>query len=164
MSEGDGGEIVLCPFLSKSIVIPPLHRRAVFFYSDRVLHRVLPSKVKRVCFTMWFNGSDVNTKEDVVLSKEHLKFSSYDDAQCFFTRSPLQRVISRAVYADEYLESLLQCIGSNNPTSNDDGDVSTEDRHKVIKQHEASVQGILSKLRPLIDEFRRRKDSLSASG
>ena len=164
MSEGDGGEIVLCPFLSKSIVIPPLHRRAVFFYSDRILHRVLPSKVKRVCFTMWFNGSDVNTKEDVVLSKEHLKFSSYDDAQSFFTKSPLQRVVSRAVYADEYLESLLQCIGSNNPTSNDDGDVSTEDRHKVIKQHEASVQGILSKLRPLIDEFRRRKDSLSASG
>jgi len=163
-SEGDGGEIVLCPFLSKSIVIPPLHRRAVFFYSDRILHRVLPSKVKRVCFTMWFNGSDVNTKEDVVLSKEHLKFSSYDDAQCFFTKSPLQRVISRAVYADEYLESLLQCIGSNNPSDNDDGDVSTEDRYKVIKQHEASVQGILSKLRPLIDEFRRRKDSLSASG
>jgi len=164
---GDGGEIVLCPFLSKSIVIPPVHRRAVFFYSDRILHRVLPSKVKRVCFTMWFNGSDVNSKEDVALSKEHLQFRSYDDAQCFFTKSPLQRVISRAVYADEYLESLLQCIGSNNPTSNDnDGadDVSKEDRLKVIKQHEASVQGILSKLRPLIDEFRRRKDSLSASG
>lgn len=164
--EGDGGEIVLCPFLSKSIVIPPLHRRAVFFYSDRILHRVLPSKVKRVCFTMWFNGSDVNTKEDVVLSKEHLKFSSYDDAQCFFTKSPLQRVISRAVYADEYLESLLQCIiGSKGRSGSDDGadGVTKEDRLKVIKQHEASVQGILSKLRPLIDEFRRRKDALSAS-
>ena len=114
---------------------------------------------------MWFNGSDVNSKEDVALSKEHLQFRSYDDAQCFFTKSPLQRVISRAVYADEYLESLLQCIGSNNPTSNDDGanGVSTEDRLKVIKQHEASVHGILSKLRPLIEEFRRRKDALSAS-
>ena len=164
-SEGDGGEIVLCPFLSKSIVIPPLHRRAVFFYSDRILHRVLPSKVKRVCFTMWFNGSDVNSKSDVALSKEHLQFRSYDDAQCFFTKSPLQRVISRAVYTDEYLESLLQCIGSEGRSGSDGGadDVSIEDRNKVIKQHEASVQGILSKLRPLIDEFRRRKDSLSTS-
>lgn len=56
--EGDGGEIVLQPFLSRSVVIPPLHRRAVFFYSDRIVHRVLPSKTRRVCFTMWCNGNN----------------------------------------------------------------------------------------------------------
>ena len=163
-SEGDGGEIVLCPFLSKSVVIPPLHRRAVFFYSDRILHRVLPSNTRRVCFTMWCNGTNVNSKDDVMLSKEHLQFTSYDEAEKFFAASPLQRVISRAVYADEYLESLLQCIVSNsniNDSTRDNTDsVSKEEKGKLIKQHDESVNGIIKKLRPLIDEFRRRKDAL----
>lgn len=159
--EGDGGEIVLSPFLSKSIVIPPLHGRAVFFYSDRILHRVLPSKTRRVCFTMWSNGMNVNAKNDVALSKEVLKFRSYDEAQDFFANSPLQRVISRAVYSEEYLKSMLECIVSQNndggASTADAGGVKVEEKEKVIKQHEASVLGITQKLRPLIEEFRRRK-------
>mmetsp|Transcript_29526 Transcript_29526/g.62651 ORF Transcript_29526/g.62651 Transcript_29526/m.62651 type:complete len:323 (-) Transcript_29526:106-1074(-) len=154
--EGDGGEIVLCPFLSRSIVIPPLHRRAVFFYSDRILHRVLPSKTRRVCFTMWCNGMNANAKNDVVLSKEHLQFTSYDEAQRFFVKSPLQRVISRAVYSEEYLKSMLECIVSKQSTEG----VTQEEEKMLIEQHEASVLGITKKLRPLIDEFQRRKYAL----
>lgn len=165
--DGDGGEIVLWPFLSQKVVVPPLHRRAVFFYSDRVLHRVLPSMARRVCFTVWCNGTDVNAKEDVALSREHLQFTSYDAARDFFARSPLQRVISRAVYSEEYLESLLECIVSKGGAAaggGDDGDgVSPEKEEALRRQHEASVVGILSKLRPLIEEFRRRKDALATS-
>ena len=163
-TDGDGGEIVLWPFLSKSITIPPLHRRAVFFYSDRILHRVLPSNARRVCFTMWCNGMNVNAKKDVALTKEVLQFTSYDQAQDFFAKSPLQRVISRAVYSDEYLESLLECIVSQqHDTSslrgNGEGGESAaqEKKEMLIKQHQASVLGIIAKLRPLIEEFRRRK-------
>mmetsp|Transcript_31666 Transcript_31666/g.60463 ORF Transcript_31666/g.60463 Transcript_31666/m.60463 type:complete len:153 (+) Transcript_31666:538-996(+) len=151
-----------------------MHRRAVFFLSDRVLHRVLPSKStkRRVCFTMWCNGTGVNTREDVVLSKDVLRFTSWDEAHYFFDTSPLQRVISRAVYSEEYLESLLEClvVGGNDGTAGGGGDddddvggdaegVTEEEKEMLVKQHEASVLGIRRKLQPLIDEFRRRKYS-----
>lgn len=159
--DGDGGEIVLWPFLSRSTKVSPLHRRAVLFYSDRVLHRVLPSKVKRVCFTIWSQGTSVNSKKDVALSKDVLQFSSYDEAAQFFAQSPLQRVISRAVYSEEYLESLLECIEGTGGVDGEDGAserVSSAKKERVVQQHHASVMSIVSKLRPLIDEFRRRKD------
>ena len=162
---GDGGEIVLWPFLSKPTTISPLHCRAVLFYSDRVLHRVLPSKVRRVCFTIWSVSNDVNSKKDVALSKDVLQFRSYDEAATFFANSPLQRVISRAVYSEEYLESLLECIeGSSREKEGaviSESIISAVDKEKVIKQHNASVQSIVSKLRPLIEEFRRRKECIA---
>jgi hypothetical protein len=155
--EGDGGEIVLWPFLSNPTTIPPLHRRAVLFYSDRVLHRVLPSRKRRVCFTIWSQGTNVNCKRDVALSKDVLQFTSYDDAVRFFAQSPLQRVISRAVYSDEYVESLLECIASTRASEG----ISSAEKDKVVQQHNASVMSIVSKLRPLIDEFRRRKECIA---
>ena len=162
--EGDGGEIVLWPFLSKSTKVPPLHRRAVLFYSDRVLHRVLPSNKRRVCFTIWIPGTNVNNKRDVALSKDVLQFTSYDQAVQFFAQSPLQRVISRAVYSEEYLESLLECIegvqGEEDGTGASGRILSTSEKERVVQQHNASVMSIVSKLRPLIDEFRRRKECI----
>ncbi|KAL7425993.1 hypothetical protein ACHAXM_000256 [Skeletonema potamos] len=155
--EGDGGEIVLWPFLSNPTTIPPLHRRAVLFYSDRVLHRVLPSRNRRVCFTIWSQGMNVNCKRDVALSKDVLQFTSYDQAVHFFAQSPLQRVISRAVYSEEYVESLLECIAGTRE-ENDEGITTSAEKDKVVQQHNASVMSIMSKLRPLIDEFRRRKE------
>ncbi|KAL7470007.1 hypothetical protein ACHAXS_010255 [Conticribra weissflogii] len=186
---GDGGEIVLWPFLSSSLEIPPLHRRAVLFWSDRVLHRVLPSRsdARRVCFSMWCHGKRgvVNSKEETVLSKDVLRFGSYDEAEAFFRRSALQRVLSRAVYGEEYLESLLEClvVGGRRRKKNvengdrdgdEGGDIgkegteemesegmsSKEEEKKLVRQHEANVAAILTKLRPLIDEFRRRKDAV----
>lgn len=167
---GDGGEIVLWPFVSKPTTISPLHCRAVLFYSDRVLHRVLPSKVRRVCFTIWSQSHVVNSKKDVALSKDVLQFRSYDEAATFFANSPLQRVISRAVYSEEYLESLLECIEGSSREKEKEGTMISEsiisavDKEKVIKQHNASVQSILSKLRPLIEEFRRRKECIANKG
>ena len=141
---------MLWPFLQKQIIIPPLHRRAVLFYSDCMLHRVLPSNERRVCFTMWCNGTQVNTKNDVALSKDHLQFSSYDEALSFFASRPLQRVISRAVYSEECIGSLLECLVVT-------GRIAKEEEEKLVKQHQLSVLGIMTKLRPLIEEFRRRK-------
>ena len=42
-TEGDGGELVLWPFLSDSVVIAPKMNRMVIFRSDLVLHRVKPA-------------------------------------------------------------------------------------------------------------------------
>jgi len=151
-----------------------------------VLHRVLPSRsdVKRVCFSMWCHGERgvVNSKEETVLSKDVLRFGSYDEAEAFFRRSALQRVISRAVYGEEYLESLLECLvvggrrrrnENENENENEDGKeekeeledegmLSKEEEEKVVRQHEANVAAIKTKLRPLIDEFRRRKDAFQS--
>jgi len=148
---GDGGELVLSPFLSPPVEIPPLMNRAVLFRSDVVLHRVLPSSKKRFCFSAWLDGSRVNKDEDVLLSKDMLRFSSYDGAEAFFRASPLQRVISRAVYSDEYEESLIECVGG------------TPGERSMLAHHEKSVGSIYAKLRPLVDEFRRRKIICSAS-
>ena len=76
---------------------------------------------------------------------DHLKFTSFDQAEAFFQNSPLQRVISRAVYNDEYKESLIQCVGG------------TAGEKIMVMHHEMNVQNIYRKLQPLIDEFRRRK-------
>lgn len=67
--KGDGGELVLWPFLQKPIVIPPLMDRLVMFRSDLLLHRVLPSTVPRYCFTVWVDGLDVNSDKDVLLTQ-----------------------------------------------------------------------------------------------
>ena len=93
----------------------------------------------------------VNGKDDVFLSRDHLKFSSFDEAELFFATSPLQRVISRAVYDEEYVASLVECLGG------------TEGERSMICQHRASVQSLVGKLRPLIEEFQRRKARLNAA-
>lgn len=116
-----------------------------------------------MCFTMWFNGTNVNSQQDVALSKYHLQFTSYDQAQEFFASSPLQRVISRAVYSEEYLESLVQCLVVCNRKKSDAqhcNEIEHDDKEKLMKQHESSVLSIMTKLRPLIQEFRKRKDAL----
>jgi hypothetical protein len=110
---------------------------------------------------MWCNGKNVNKQDDVALSKDHLQFTSYDRAQEFFASSPLQRVISRAVYSEEYLESLLQCLVAFDEDTGDDSGITNEMRVKLTKQHELTVSAITTKLRPLIEEFRRRKNALS---
>lgn len=151
---------MLLPFLDKPIVIPPLHRRAVLFYSDCILHKVLPSNKRRMCFTMWCNGSNVNDKHDVMLSKDHLQFTSYDKAQLFFSSSPLQRVISRAIYSEEYIESLLLCLITSDAKEGIRSGIDEDRKYELTNQHESNVMAITTKLRPLIEEFRRRKNAM----
>jgi hypothetical protein len=105
---GDGGELVLKPFLENDIVIAPTFNTVVFFRSDLILHRVLPSKVPRYCFTIWIDSSDVNTPEDLNLRSSHLSLSKLTWLQ----RSPVQRVLSRAIYPKEYESSLIECMKS----------------------------------------------------
>ena len=61
--EGDGGELMLQPFLEKTVVIPPLMGRVVIFRSDLLLHRVLPAMRPRYCFTIWVDSDLTNTPE-----------------------------------------------------------------------------------------------------
>mmetsp|Transcript_11841 Transcript_11841/g.26120 ORF Transcript_11841/g.26120 Transcript_11841/m.26120 type:complete len:307 (-) Transcript_11841:296-1216(-) len=106
--QGDGGEVVLTPFLEPEVIIPPLMNRAVFFLSDRILHRVLPAVKERFCFSIWFDSTDINRQEDCNLTAKHL--STEPEAIDFLKTSPVQRAISRSVYAEEYEVSLRECM------------------------------------------------------
>eukprot|EP01147_Barroeca_monosierra_P010989 gene10989-3061_t len=108
-SEGDGGELMLLPFLENPVIIPPLANRTVLFRSDMVLHRVLPASNARACFTLWLDGLHTNQNEDVFLREKHLTPEFIPQLK----RSPLQRTLSRAVYEKEYEESLRQCFCTN---------------------------------------------------
>ncbi|KAM3569077.1 hypothetical protein VYU27_008821 [Nannochloropsis oceanica] len=115
--EGDGGELVLQPFLDESPqVIAPLMDRMVIFRSDALLHRVLPAFRERYCLTVWLDGTEgVNSDQDL-----QLRFSPAEAADPLLLArklrlSPSQRVLSRAVYAEEYEESLKDCMAGGTP-------------------------------------------------
>jgi Rps23 Pro-64 3,4-dihydroxylase Tpa1-like proline 4-hydroxylase len=146
--EGDGGELELLPFLSKKIKINPIMDRAVLFRSDMFLHRVLPSHAERFCFTIWIDGLKVNEDKDVLLTRDKLRFTSWEEAEHFFANSPLQRVIGRAVYNNEYETSLIECVGG------------TKGEQPMRLQHNNTVNSIYKSLKPLIDEFRKRKKNI----
>jgi Rps23 Pro-64 3,4-dihydroxylase Tpa1-like proline 4-hydroxylase len=142
-----GGQLELMPFLKKKVTVQPLMNRMVVFRSDLVLHGVAPWKVpkedaNRLCFTVWI---DALTQGEYKLTRKHLQFVSWDSAATFFSSSTLQRCISRAVYDEEYEETLIRCVGG------------TPAEAPMLAQHKHHVQALLSQLRPLIEEFRRRK-------
>lgn len=146
---GDGGELLLWPFLGSKVTIAPKMNRVVLFRSDLVLHRVQTSLTDRFCFTIWIDGLVTNSDEDTLLTKDKLQFESYDAAAHFFKYSPLQRVISRAVFADEYELSLRECVGG------------TRGEQPMIRHHKANVEALESKLLPLITAFREKKNNLN---
>lgn len=108
----DGGEVQLMPFLKAPATVAPHMDRMVIFMSDWMLHRVLPSRAERYCLTIWLDGGAqaVNTPAD---SQLRLSPSDFADWFAFLERlrkSPVQRLLSRGVYAEEYYESLMQCM------------------------------------------------------
>ncbi|OQR82869.1 hypothetical protein ACHHYP_15381 [Achlya hypogyna] len=111
---GDGGEIQFYPFLAaEPVTLAPLMDRLVIFSSDSLLHRVLPAQKARHCLTIWLDSATINRAEDTQLS---LTASDLGDGWPEFlkrlAKMPVQRLLSRGVYAEEYLESLAQCMGS----------------------------------------------------
>jgi hypothetical protein len=147
---GDGGELVLWPFLGEKVTVAPKLDRVAMFRSDLMLHRVLPSLKDRFCFTIWIDGTAVNADEDTQLTRDKLQFESYNAAAQFFRYSPLQRVISRAVFAGEYEESLRECVGG------------TMGEAPMIRHHQANVTALESKLSPLITAFREKQKEVDA--
>jgi Rps23 Pro-64 3,4-dihydroxylase Tpa1-like proline 4-hydroxylase len=128
---GDGGEVQLLPFLQQPVTIAPKMDRLVIFMSDRILHRVLPSSVERYCLTIWLDGDKVNSDADT-----QLRITPNDMADWFgfldrLRKSPVQRLLSRGVYEEEYYESLTQCM------LNADGFV------EMMKSHETHLENLM---------------------
>lgn len=145
-----GGQLALWPFVGAPVAIPPKMDRLVLFRSDLMLHRVLQSEHERFCFTIWVDGLEVNRDEDVLLTRDNLQFTSWDVAVRTFQRSPLQRVISRAVYHEDYEKSLVECVAA-------------AALREMINAHKGNVKQMTDKLGPLIVEVRNRQAQIGSN-
>eukprot|EP01083_Nonionella_stella_P040694 110336_1 len=116
--EGDGGEIVLLPFMNQQIVVPPVFNRCVVFLSELMLHRVLPANKTRYCFSVWMDKADYAADIDELF--EEKKSDDNEDAQLgavlvnkdmkWLKKPSVQCTLSRWIYDEEYVESLKDCI------------------------------------------------------
>ena len=149
VSEQDGGALCLAPFLRRRARLRPLFNRLVLFKSDRVLHSVerWRGASPRLCVSFWFEGP-VNAPEDLVLTRDRLRFGGWDEAADFFSSSPLQRCLSRAVYDDDYRSSIR--------------DMRSDGEDAMLAGHARVVDATVKSLKPLVDELRRRRVLIGA--
>lgn len=145
-AEKDGGEIVLMPFLRDAVVVPPAFNTLVLFRSDLVNHRVMPMSPQkcRYCFTIWFDSAQVNPDDEVNLRAKHLTVDFIPSLM----RSPIQRVLSRAVYDEEYRAALVDCFGEG-----------SRECTLSLRMHEAHLKPLLSNpaVKAFVDELIARK-------
>ncbi|ETL33157.1 hypothetical protein L916_14337 [Phytophthora nicotianae] len=145
--QGDGGEVQLFPFLQQPVTVAPKMDRVVLFQSDCMLHRVLPSHAERYVLTIWLDGAKVNAPKD-----SQLRLTQSDLADWFgflerLRRSPVQRLLSRGVYEEEYYESLMECMQST----------STAGCVELLKSHETHLENVKRNV-PLYNFIKRLRD------
>ncbi|TMW61301.1 hypothetical protein Poli38472_013764 [Pythium oligandrum] len=128
---GDGGEVQLLPFLRAPVTIAPKMDRLVIFMSDWMLHRVLPNNAERYCLTVWIDGSHVNLPQDTQLRITQDDLADWLGFLERLRKSPMQRLLSRGVYEEEYLESLTQCMAT-----------APEGFPEMLKSHETHLENL----------------------
>ncbi|CAM9390832.1 unnamed protein product [Phaeothamnion confervicola] len=142
--DGDGGELLLQPFLGRAVRLEPVMDRLVVFQSDSMLHRVLPARAERFCLTVWLDAppgagpGGVNRPEDAALrvSKEILEdWPAWCNS---LRRSPAQRLLARAVYAEEFEASLRECMASGGAEGEEDG-AAAAGHDEMLAAHRAQV-------------------------
>jgi len=117
----------------------------VIFQSDRMLHRVMPSIKRRLCFTLWINGTGTNRDDEVNLLAKHLIADPTTiDHLC---HSGLQRAVCRAVYAEGFEISLRECFQN------------TAGCRVMLSAHSQHLAGVAANmpLQAFVNELRRLK-------
>ncbi|CEM34729.1 unnamed protein product [Vitrella brassicaformis CCMP3155] len=109
----------------------------------------MPCHAERYCFTIWVDApaDKVNTPQETQL---RLSPSALDDPDALIEAlrlSPLQRSLSRAVYDEEYEESISQCMAG------------APGCQEMVQAHRMSVDASRQSagLRKLIDLLRQHK-------
>jgi len=149
VSDQDAGALCLAPFLRRRARLQPLFNRLVLFKSDRVLHSVerWRGASPRLCVSFWFEGP-VNAPEDLVLTRDRLRFGGWDEAAEFFMSSPVQRTLSRAVYDVDYVTSIRA--------------MRSDGEDAMLAGHARVVDATVKSLEPLVAELRRRRALVGA--
>ena len=108
--------------------------RLVVFKSDRILHRVLPSYHERYCLTIWLDAPEekINQKEDMMLKVTQAQMNGepeeWENFLGYLRGSPVQRLLSRAVYEEEYINSIEECMKD------------TEGLHVMLSTHKQHIE------------------------
>ena len=94
---------------------PPARRHAIQFCESCWIQSITAratgqARAERFCFTIWIDADGTNADDDVFLRPHHLELQPLALAE-LMAGSALQRVVSRAVYSEEYAESLKECMG-----------------------------------------------------
>ncbi|CAE8630665.1 unnamed protein product [Polarella glacialis] len=110
--QGDGGELVLHPFLRKEVVVAPAMGRAALFRSDRILHSVRPAVAERFCFTIWLDSSDINRDSDCNLTAKHLSTDPLSVASLMQSPASLIACMEGAEGCEEMLQEHRQHVQS----------------------------------------------------
>ena len=167
-----GGVVRLQPFLAPPVEVTPTMDRALLFLSHRVLHgvtRVVPP-FQRHCFTVWIDASDlslVNGPDCVALRRDML-CGTIGEVGERLRNSPAQRAIARAVYAQEFEASLIECMEAVVPDdqarddyyNNDNDDKRPHQLQSMLALHRQEIMSIRSNptLNQLVDIFIQHKD------
>ncbi|KAJ3322462.1 hypothetical protein HDV06_003011 [Boothiomyces sp. JEL0866] len=101
LNETDGGELVLYPFPYEKVTVEPKMDRMVLFSSAFCLHRVLPARTPRLCFTVWCAG------------KEFIKVDPLTELNDIIPLSALyhpwyRSLLAKSLYVDEWLKSIKE--------------------------------------------------------
>uniref|UniRef100_A0A7S0WU31 Prolyl 4-hydroxylase alpha subunit domain-containing protein n=1 Tax=Pyramimonas obovata TaxID=1411642 RepID=A0A7S0WU31_9CHLO len=99
----DGGQIVMYPFPSAPVAIEPVMDRMVLFSSPNMLHRVLPSRRPRMCFSVWFSSTKPPSRTG--LAPAAVAGASATE---LLGDHRYRRMLARAAYAEEWAESIRQ--------------------------------------------------------
>ena len=153
---GDGGELQLQPFLGAAVTVRPLMDRMVVFYSERLLHRVTPCSKSRYCFTVWLDGEGCNRPQDLTLQLPASALSDVRGTAALLRDSPAQRVLSRAVYSEEYLLGLEQCLLGCDVTPQGVREL----HEQMVAEHEARLAQLRASpgVARIVDALRKFRD------
>uniref|UniRef100_A0A383WJL7 Fe2OG dioxygenase domain-containing protein n=1 Tax=Tetradesmus obliquus TaxID=3088 RepID=A0A383WJL7_TETOB len=136
-----GGQLRLYPFPAPPVDIDPLQDRLVLFATTRMLHRVLPSRAPRSCFTIWL--SEGRSKAAGVAPKPLLPppdSGQPSEALWRFLMQPAVRQhVCKLAYADEWERSILESHPACEATEG------ALDKHR---QEVAAISKALSKFQP----------------
>jgi len=102
-SKDDGGALRVYPFLKQYVDVEPVFDRLLLFFSDKTLHRVLPSQSQRVCFTLWFHGDSIDPPP--------VEASGAEGWFAALQQPATQRYISKALYDKEFVQSIKDAHG-----------------------------------------------------
>ena len=157
---GDGGELRLQPFCGAAATVAPRHNRLAIFYSDRTLHRVMPSYAdKRYAMTVWIDGDFVDpatgqsTNASVLNLNANQALSDVGATAKMLSQTNAQRALSRAVYADEYEQSHVECMSTAR---------GAEEMLEAHYEHCRSVKKNAA-LRSLVDAIREYRREVEAT-
>ncbi|XXQ39105.1 Prolyl 4-hydroxylase alpha subunit domain-containing protein [Plasmodiophora brassicae] len=111
----DGGQLRLYPFPNASVDIEPVFNRCVMFSSPFCLHRVLPSRTERLCFTIWlWDGTDVGAGEPPAASAP--PGNAVTEIQKYLLHPRRRALLAKLHYAEEWERSIIESHDDNEQT------------------------------------------------